>query len=84
VSVTSAATSPEAGAARGGHWGRQNGPLPRPSGRCWSRMVSTSPGLDIIGEHLTEINVTSPTCVRELDREFGINIISDLFDVIDP
>ncbi len=41
-------------------------------------------GLDIIGERLTEINVTSPTCVRELDREFGINIISDLFDVIDP
>ena len=40
-------------------------------------------GLDIIGERLTEINVTSPTCVRELDREFGINIISDLFDVID-
>jgi len=41
-------------------------------------------GLDIIGQRLTEINVTSPTCVRELDREFGINIISDLFDVIDP
>jgi glutathione synthase len=41
-------------------------------------------GLDIIGERLTEINVTSPTCVRELDRAFGINIISDLFDVIDP
>ncbi len=41
-------------------------------------------GLDIIGERLTEINVTSPTCVRELDREFGINIIGDLLDVIDP
>ncbi|QOC22967.1 glutathione synthase [Wenzhouxiangella sp. AB-CW3] len=41
-------------------------------------------GLDIIGERLTEINVTSPTCVRELDRAFDINIISDLFDVIDP
>ncbi len=41
-------------------------------------------GLDVIGERLTEINVTSPTCVRELDREFGLNIISDLFDAIDP
>ena len=41
-------------------------------------------GLDIIGERLTEINVTSPTCVRELDRAFGINISSDLFNVIDP
>jgi glutathione synthase len=41
-------------------------------------------GLDVIGDRLTEVNVTSPTCVRELDREFGLNIISDLFDAIDP
>jgi len=41
-------------------------------------------GLDIIGDRLTEINVTSPTCVRELDAQFGINIIGDLFDAIDP
>lgn len=41
-------------------------------------------GLDVIGERLTEINVTSPTCVRELDREFELNILSELFDVIDP
>jgi len=40
-------------------------------------------GLDVIGDRLTEINVTSPTCVRELDAQFGINIISDLFDAID-
>ena len=26
-------------------------------------------GLDIIGDYLTEINVTSPTCAREIDRE---------------
>jgi len=39
-------------------------------------------GIDIIGDRLTEINVTSPTCVRELDREFGINIAGDLFDAI--
>ncbi|NBB93080.1 MAG: glutathione synthase [Gammaproteobacteria bacterium] len=41
-------------------------------------------GLDIIGDRLTEVNVTSPTCVRELDAQFGINIISDLLDAVDP
>ncbi len=40
-------------------------------------------GLDIIGDRLTEINVTSPTCVRELDRAFGTNIAGDLFDAIE-
>ena len=34
-------------------------------------------GLDIIGDYLTEVNVTSPTCVRELDAFFGLNIASD-------
>ncbi|PKL95207.1 MAG: glutathione synthase, partial [Gammaproteobacteria bacterium HGW-Gammaproteobacteria-8] len=37
-------------------------------------------GLDVIDGHLTEINVTSPTCVRELDAQFGINIAGMLFD----
>lgn len=41
-------------------------------------------GLDVIGDRLTEVNVTSPTCVRELDAQFGINISGDLFDAIDP
>lgn len=41
-------------------------------------------GLDVIGDRLTEVNVTSPTCVRELDARFGINIIGDLFDAVDP
>lgn len=40
-------------------------------------------GLDIIGDYLTEVNVTSPTCVRELDRACGLNIAGDLFDVIE-
>ena len=40
-------------------------------------------GLDVIGDYLTEINVTSPTCVRELDREFGIDIGSQLMDAIE-
>lgn len=39
-------------------------------------------GLDVIGDYLTEINVTSPTCIRELDSEFGLNIGGDLMDAI--
>jgi glutathione synthase len=40
-------------------------------------------GLDVIGDYLTEINVTSPTCVRELDAQFGLNIAGQLFDVVE-
>ena len=40
-------------------------------------------GLDVIGDYLTEINVTSPTCIRELDREFGLNIGADLMTAIE-
>lgn len=40
-------------------------------------------GLDVIGDYLTEVNVTSPTCLRELDQQFGLNIASTLFDVIE-
>ncbi|GAB4294270.1 MAG: glutathione synthase [Methylophaga sp.] len=40
-------------------------------------------GLDVIGDYLTEINVTSPTCIRELDREFGLNIGASLMDAIE-
>jgi glutathione synthase len=37
-------------------------------------------GLDVIGDYLTEINVTSPTCIRELDAEVGLDIAGDLVD----
>ena len=40
-------------------------------------------GIDVIGDYVTEINVTSPTGIRELDREFGINISADLFECIE-
>lgn len=40
-------------------------------------------GLDVIGQHLTEINVTSPTCIRELDAIYGLDIASRLMDVIE-
>jgi glutathione synthase len=40
-------------------------------------------GLDVIGDYLTEINVTSPTCIRELDSQYGLNISAELFDRIE-
>ena len=40
-------------------------------------------GLDVIGDYLTEVNVTSPTCVQELDTQFGLNISAMLMDHIE-
>lgn len=40
-------------------------------------------GLDIIGDYLTEINVTSPTCAREIDRERDTGIGRQLMDAIE-
>ncbi|MGI9305202.1 MAG: glutathione synthase, partial [Gammaproteobacteria bacterium] len=40
-------------------------------------------GLDVIGDYLTEINVTSPTGMRELDSLFDIDIGAILMDAIE-
>ena len=39
-------------------------------------------GLDVIGDYLTEINVTSPTCIREIDAATDTDIGGDLMDSI--
>jgi len=39
-------------------------------------------GIDVIGDYLTEINVTSPTCIRELDEQCGLNIAGKMFDAL--
>jgi glutathione synthase len=39
-------------------------------------------GLDVIGDYLTEINVTSPTCIRELDQLYNLDIAGQLMDAI--
>ncbi len=39
-------------------------------------------GLDVIGDYLTEVNVTSPTCIRELDALYDLNIGAQLMDAI--
>jgi glutathione synthase len=40
-------------------------------------------GLDVIGDKITEINVTSPTCVREIEAAYDINICAKLFNAIE-
>jgi glutathione synthase len=54
---------------------RQIGPVLRERGMLFV-------GLDVIGDYVTEINVTSPTGVRELDRQFGTDIAGSLLDAI--
>ena len=54
----------------------QVGPVLRDSGVIFA-------GLDVIGDYLTEINVTSPTGIRELDTIFDLNIAGTLFDAIE-
>ena len=40
-------------------------------------------GLDVIGDYLTEINITSPTCIREIDAQFNLDIATQLMDCIE-
>ena len=40
-------------------------------------------GIDVIGDYLTEINSTSPTCIKELDKQFNLNISAQLMDCIE-
>ena len=40
-------------------------------------------GLDVIGDYLTEINVTSPTGIRELRKLADIDVAGDLMDLIE-
>ena len=54
----------------------QVGPIAREKGLLFV-------GLDVIGDYLTEINVTSPTCVREIDKQFNTDIAGMLIDCID-
>ncbi|MCL5051018.1 MAG: glutathione synthase [Firmicutes bacterium] len=40
-------------------------------------------GLDVIGDRITEINVTSPTCMREIENHYEINIAASLFEQLE-
>ena len=52
------------------------GPLLREKGQIFV-------GIDVIGDYLTEINVTSPTGIQELERFDGINVAGTIWDVIE-
>lgn len=55
---------------------RQIGPVLREKGLLFV-------GLDVIGDYLTEINVTSPTCIRELDALYDLDIAGQLMSAIE-
>ncbi|HSW69217.1 MAG TPA: glutathione synthase [Gammaproteobacteria bacterium] len=55
---------------------QQVGPVLREKGLFFT-------GLDVIGDYLTEINVTSPTCIREIDGQTGSTICVKFFDVLE-
>ena len=52
-------------------------------GPVLKRMGVMFAGLDVIGDYLTEINVTSPTGIRELDRAFDVDIAGLLMEAIE-
>ena len=52
-------------------------------GPVLKRMGVMFAGLDVIGDYLTEINVTSPTGIRELDRAFDVDIAGSLMEAIE-
>ncbi|MCK5395549.1 MAG: glutathione synthase [Gammaproteobacteria bacterium] len=58
------------------HWiCQQVGPVLKQQGILFA-------GIDIIGDYLTEINITSPTCIRELDQIYSLDIAGDLMQCI--
>ena len=52
-------------------------------GPSLSKMGLSFVGIDVIGDYITEINVTSPTCIRELDKIYNLNISKTLLDVLE-
>ncbi len=40
-------------------------------------------GLDVIGGHLTEINVTSPTCFQEISAQAGLDVAAQFIDALE-
>lgn len=54
----------------------QVGPVLRENGVVFA-------GIDVIGDYMTEVNVTSPTGIRELDSIYDLNIAGTLFDAIE-
>ena len=71
------------GTARGVPLSEQDLRISRRVGPYLSEQGVMFAGIDVIGDYLTEINITSPTCIRELDAEFGLDIAGDLLDAVE-
>ena len=50
---------------------------------CCGKKGQVFVGIDVIGDYLTEINVTSPTGIQELERFDGINVAEKIWQVIE-
>ncbi len=74
--VAGAAAVGQAMSKRDHEISEQVGPVLRDAGVLFA-------GIDVIGDYLTEVNVTSPTGIRELDKQFDINIAGLMFDAIE-
>ena len=56
---------------------------PRRSARCWRARGLLLVGLDVIGDYLTEINVTSPTCFQEITEQTGFDVPAMFVDALE-
>ena len=56
---------------------------PKRSGRCCKRAGLLLAGLDAIGDYLTEVNVTSPTCFREIMDQTGFDVAGMFIDALE-
>ena len=72
--TTTAAISPPAPRAWAASSTNAIAGWPRKSARRSREQGMVFVGIDVIGGFVTEINVTSPTGIRELDKQFGLNI----------
>jgi glutathione synthase len=71
------------GTGKGVHLSAQDYKICEAVGPVLKSMGIVFAGIDVIGDYLTEINVTSPTCIRELDKLYDLNIAGQLFDVLE-
>ncbi|WP_417439930.1 glutathione synthase [Idiomarina abyssalis] len=89
----SLARIPSAGETRGNLAAGGNGRAQPLSDNDWALARKVAPelkkrgliivGLDVIGDRITEINVTSPTCMREIENAYDINIAEMVFQAIE-
>ena len=54
-----------------------------PRARCWRERGLLFVGIDVIGDYLTEINVTSPTCFQEITQQTGFDVARLFIDALE-